>query len=118
MLTDKHLNYESHHPLVHKIAVVQTLQSRANTHCTFASDHVEESKRISRALPLNGYVRKWSQHHQRTTPTQRQEDDRRIRVSMPYVWGTSRICQGLYAVFHQRIALEVVHEETMPQTQL
>ena len=32
----------SHHPLSHKLAVVNTLQSRAKTHCTFVNDRTAE----------------------------------------------------------------------------
>ena len=32
--TDKYLNFDSHHPLMHKVAVVRTLVSRANALCS------------------------------------------------------------------------------------
>ena len=88
--TDKYLNFQSHHPLAHKLAVVRTLHNRGNTHCTFASDRVEESKRVCRALQLNGYPRRWSQHNRDVAPSlPKEREDQRIVVTIPYIRGVS-----------------------------
>ena len=51
--TDKYLDFTSHHPLSHKRAVVNTLQSRAKTHCTFVNDRTTEENHIASALKVN-----------------------------------------------------------------
>ena len=53
--TDKYLAFSSHHPLAQKLSVVNTLKSRAKTHCTFENDRIIEEKKISEALILNNY---------------------------------------------------------------
>ena len=97
--TDKYLNFQSHHPLAHKLAIVQTLHNRANTHYAFASDRVEESKWVCRALLLNGYPRRLSQHNRDVAPSQPKErEDQRIVVTIPYIRGVSEsICRVLGA---------------------
>ncbi len=88
--TDKYLDFRSHHPLAHKLAVVQTLHNRANTHCTYANDGLKERKRVSQALMMNGYPRRVSQGGRTLTRNQsREENDPRATVTIPYVRGTS-----------------------------
>jgi len=53
--TDRYLDFNSHHPLAHKLAVVNTLFSRAGTHCTFAPDRIKEEQHVTKALTWNGY---------------------------------------------------------------
>ena len=38
----RYLNFKYHHPLAHTLAVALRLQDRANGHCTFASDCMDE----------------------------------------------------------------------------
>ena len=53
--TDKYLQFESHHPLSHKISVVNTLLSRAHIHSSSASNLSTEVDHVVTALRLNGY---------------------------------------------------------------
>ena len=53
--TDKYLDFQSHHPLAHKVAVVRTLYHRAERLCTFADDKTEEEQHVREALTNNGY---------------------------------------------------------------
>ena len=53
--TDRYLDFQSHHPIAHKLAVVKTLFSRANTYCTYAQDRMDEECRVSQSLLQNGY---------------------------------------------------------------
>lgn len=53
--TDKYLDYESHHPLSHKLSVVSTLLHRIDTHCSTDSARSVENSRVLQALKVNGY---------------------------------------------------------------
>ena len=52
--TDKYLDFQSHHPLAHKLAVPRTLFKRAQRLCTNAMERTEEEKHIETALRSNG----------------------------------------------------------------
>jgi len=97
--TDKYLDFQSHHPLAHKLAVVKTLQNRANTHCTYANDGLVEQKRVSQALMKNGYPRRVTQQRMETATRnqRRQESNPRATVTIPYVRGTSEAIKRVLA---------------------
>jgi len=97
--TDQYLDFQSHHHLVHKLAVVKTLQNRANTHCTYANDGLVEQKRVSQALMKNGYPRRVTQQRMETATRNqtRQESNPRATVAIPYVRGTSEAIKRVLA---------------------
>ena len=68
--TDNYLDFQSHHPLAHKLAVVRTLHNRASTHCTFANDGLVERKWVSLALMRNVYPRRVRQDSRTLTRNQ------------------------------------------------
>ena len=53
--TNQYLNFESHHSVIHKLSVVQTLFDRNNNNVTEQIDWEEEEKEITRALTSCGY---------------------------------------------------------------
>ena len=53
--TDKCLDFRSHHPLAHKIAVPRTLFSRARSLCTYVKDLDQEVSHVMKALKWNEY---------------------------------------------------------------
>ena len=53
--TDRYLDFTSHHPLAHNVAVARTLMTRANRICTFMTDRDKEKQHIAEALNNNGY---------------------------------------------------------------
>ena len=55
--TDQYLNFQSHHPLSHKLAVPRTLFSRAQKLCTYFPDRITEDEHVEAALRKNGYPR-------------------------------------------------------------
>ena len=55
MNTVRYLNFSSHHPLAHKIAVVRTLHTRAESINSSVLDKDKETKHFRQALTSNGY---------------------------------------------------------------
>ena len=53
--SDRYLDFDSHHPLAHKVAVARTLLTRADHICGSAPDRDVEKRRITEALNSNGY---------------------------------------------------------------
>ena len=50
--TDKYLDFRSHHPANHKVAVVKTLFSRAEVVCSSALERNRERKRLNRVINI------------------------------------------------------------------
>ena len=57
--TDQYLNFQSNHPLEHKLGIVCTLYHRANTVISQDSDKKQETEHIDTALIACGYP-KWA----------------------------------------------------------
>ena len=53
--TNKYLDFSSHHPLAHKIAVVRTLYTRAQALSSSVVSRTQEERTISQALAVNRY---------------------------------------------------------------
>ena len=53
--TDKYLNFDSHHPLMHKVVIVRTLVSRTNALCSTSLSTQTELNHIFSALAKNQY---------------------------------------------------------------
>ncbi|XP_072025387.1 uncharacterized protein [Amphiura filiformis] len=53
--TDQYLNFESHHPIHHKLGVVHTLLDRMNSIVTEEEDRKQEEEKIKQALGRCGY---------------------------------------------------------------
>ena len=86
--TDRYLDFTSHHPLAHKVAVARTLMTRADRICTFVPDRDKEKQHIVEALNNNGYP---SQHVNknwwpRSSPrSSSSEDPPKATVVIPYI---------------------------------
>ena len=57
--TDHYLNFNSHHPLIHKRSVVRTLTTRAQLYVTTAEDRKAKISHVRNALRANNY-KKWA----------------------------------------------------------
>ena len=91
---DRYLDFDSHHPLAHKLAVVKTLLSRADTHCTFVPDKTQEQLHVTESLVLNGYPHQVVSrcHDQRRPvrgPEQGPPSPLSANVTIPYIRNVS-----------------------------
>ena len=57
--TYQYLNFNSHHPLIHKRSVVRTLTTRAQLYVTTAEDRKAEISHVRNALRANNY-KEWA----------------------------------------------------------
>ena len=88
--TNKYLDFSSHHPLAHKIAVVRTLYTRAQALSSSVVSRTQEERTISQALAMNRYPPSFIRHHSDPRPhypSSTQAPD--AYVTIPYIKGTS-----------------------------
>ena len=103
--TDKYLDFSSHRPLSHKIAVVCTLCSRADTHSSLASSRIDEVNHVSTALGLNSYPVAFVCHHSSKSTLQRPLPPRwRSTIVLPYVRGLSEALRRILASMEIRVS--------------
>ena len=86
--SDRYLDFDSHHPLAHKVAVARTLLTRADRICASAPDRDVEKRWVTVALSSNGYptalVKKnWHPTPHSTPPPEL--DTPKAVVVIPYV---------------------------------
>ena len=53
--TDKYLDFQSHHPMAHKISVIRTLYNRARELSSTMVQRVREEEHVLKVLKENGY---------------------------------------------------------------
>ena len=92
--TDQYLQFESHHPLIHKLGVIRTLFHRANTTVTEEHEIKKEKDHITSALHKCGYPSwafKKALNKDDTQPTNNanQQTSKGTQVTIPYVAGLS-----------------------------
>ena len=92
--TDRYLDFSSHHPLAHKIAVVRTLHTRAESINSSVLGKDEETKHLRQALTSNGYPKAMIHRHsmQSNSRTVDRGDALGPVVTLPYVRGCQRQC--------------------------
>ena len=106
--TDQYLQFSSHHPLIHKLGVVRTLEHRANTLISDPDELQKEKEHIRKALNLCGYPN-WAFHKaslsQREYHRQVHEQragpsvSRNIRITIPYIAGVSDAIKSTFRTF-------------------
>jgi len=92
--TDQYLNFNSHHPIEHKLSVVRTLLDRSRTLISEKEDKIKEDQHVETALQVCGYP-KWTFQKVRTqmnSLTKKDQKKRQLEVSvkrppivLPYV---------------------------------
>ena len=89
--TDRYLNFDSHHPIMHKASVISTLVGRAETICLNTSHIQEEIRHIFQALENNSYPTRGIRFSVRQ-PWLETADNEGVRatVVLPYIRGVSR----------------------------
>ena len=107
--TDQYLQFSSHHPLIHKLGVIRTLEHRANTLISHPDEVEKEKEHIRKVLNLCGYpswaFQKASSSSQRDHQRQGQEQRtgpsglRNIRITIPYVTGVSDTMKSVFRSF-------------------
>ncbi|XP_072037613.1 uncharacterized protein [Amphiura filiformis] len=90
--TDFYLQFDSHHPLIHKLGVIRSLQHRANTIISDQEDLPGEQNHIQKSLGCCGYpnwaftkAKKTKEH----TQNQNAETGTGTQVTIPYISGLS-----------------------------
>ncbi|XP_068671745.1 uncharacterized protein [Montipora foliosa] len=107
--TDHYLQFSSHHPLIHKLGMIRTLEQRANTLISHPEEVEKEKEHIRKALNLCGYP-SWA-FQKATSPSQRDHQRqgqeqrtgprgfRNIRITIPYVTGVSDAMKSVFRSF-------------------
>ena len=124
--TDKYLNFQSHHPLEHKLAVVRTLFHRADTLSSSVEDQDHEKKHIIRALSRNGYPSRVILRSETGKKTQAQSggDPPKATVVLPYIRNTSESIRRVLSTVniqtcfkpHRTLSQVLVHtKDPVPQ---
>ena len=104
--TNQYLNFQSHHPLQHKLGVIRTLLDRMNKVVTEEGDKEAEKQTIQTALQKCGYPQ-WAfdkvesaikQKQQQVKPAKKKDDANRNKglVVIPYVQGLSEKAQRIF----------------------
>ena len=107
--TDQYLQFSSHHPLIHKLGVIRTLEHRANTLISHPDEVEKEKEHIRKASNLCGYP-SWAfqtassssqRDHQRQGQEQRTGPSglRNIRITIPYVTSVSDAIKSVFRSF-------------------
>ena len=104
--TDQYLNFQSHHPLHHKLGVVRTLLDRMDKDVTEEEDRQVEEDKIKKALKQCGYPEwmvnkvKTDKVNKQAKPKPRKEKNkattRRTLVTVPYIQELTEKLQRIY----------------------
>ena len=103
--TDQYLQFSSHHPLSHKMAVVRTLFVRAGSLSTSLVEWSVEERHIVDALRSNGYPLwfiRW-EVKSRGRPHQDANDSPDMMVTLPYIQGLSDSIKRILGEFDVRV---------------
>ena len=100
--TDQYLNFNSHHPLIHKRSVVRTLTTRAQICVTTAEDRKAKISHVRNALRANNY-KEWAldvpparSKKQVTTTDKTTTRSTRPMLGLPYIQGLSEQLSRTY----------------------
>ena len=106
--TDHYLQFDSHHPLIHKLGVIRTLYHRAETIISNQDDVAPEKDHVKGALHKCGYPNWAFEQAKRTkadkTPkdpvgTNPSETTKKTLITIPYCAGVSERVKKIYRLF-------------------
>ena len=101
------LYFSSHHPLQHKISVINTLFTRA---CNLLSSLVEQKREetvVSQDLKLNGYPKQLVKKHSRLHPLNQPNRSNFIAsIALPYILGVTENIRWILAGLDIRVSLD------------
>ena len=101
MSDDHYLHFGSHHPLIHKLGVIRTLNYRADTIISDSEQISEEKDHIKTSLQRCGYpnwaFQKVNKAKQRNKGAAGQSI--KARVTIPYIAGLSERIKNSYKSF-------------------
>ena len=85
--TDRYLDFSSHQPITHKMAVIRTLSSKAEAICSTSVSTQDELTHISTALSKNNYPKHLIQRQlcQRPPNTASKDQEYTSTVVLPYL---------------------------------
>ncbi|MDA8010189.1 MAG: GIY-YIG nuclease family protein, partial [Alphaproteobacteria bacterium] len=103
---NQYLSFTSHHPTAHKVAVIRTLMTRANTLSSSGVERVQEEKQIVEALQENGYPPSFVHKHSHPRRPRREMDDQKPRttLTLPYIAGLSEAVRRILAPLEIKVA--------------
>ena len=106
--TDKYLDFMSHYPLAHKLAVVRTLHTRAETISSTVLHKDEEIRHVRQALSSNDYPKAFMRNGSVptcTTPADSQLNHGPV-VTLPYAQGVSETVRRILAPLGVKVAFQ------------
>ena len=85
--TDKYLDFQSHHPLAHKVAVAHTLFHCTEKICSDFPDSEKEKEQVAKMLQNNDYLRRLVVKNWHPPPHSQlpEHDPLTAAVTLPYV---------------------------------
>lgn len=89
--TDCYLDFQSHHPLAHKVAVICTLLSRPGRICSSPEDRSTEEEHVTEALHVNGYPQQLISRHSHPRRQLASTRTSKSYVVLPYIRGMSEL---------------------------
>ena len=103
--TDRYIDFTSHHPLVHKAAVVKTLIKRAEVISSSPALLEEECTRICQSLSINNYPHGFVCRRSQSKPSCQVSSEHRHKpfVVIPYVRGLSEAIKRLLSCVDIRV---------------
>ena len=105
--TNRYLQFDSHHPRHHKIAVAKSLFNRVDTHINNVTDKHIQRREIKEVLTLNGFPTKFSRYKKackHTSPDSQHSFS--AFTTLPYIQGVSDKIQRVLNSVGVKVALK------------
>ena len=105
--TNRYLQFDSHHPRHHKIAVAKSLFNRVDTHISNVTDKHIQRGEIKEVLTLNGFPTKFSRYKKackHTSPDSQHSFS--AFTTLPYIQGVSDKIQRVLNSVGVKVALK------------